>query len=81
MEGVTLSHMQGWISEHSIHDSQSLMGLCCGTWAFSGCSMQELFYLQRAGFSSCGTWALECLGSVIAVCRFRCPVACGILVP
>ena len=29
----------------------------------------------------CGTWAPECLGPVVAVCRLSCPVACGILVP
>ena len=43
MEGVALSHVQGWISEHGTHDSQSLTGLCCGTGAFSGSSVQELF--------------------------------------
>ena len=45
--------------------------------------------LQHAGsfvvacglLSSCGTRAPEYVGSVVAVCRLSCPVACGILVP
>ena len=52
------------------------------------CSTQDL-PLQRTGFSlvaarrpsSCGTWAPECVGSVVAASGPSCPAACGILVP
>lgn len=64
MEGVTLSHMQGWISEHSIHDSQSVMGLCVAhglslvaACSFSSCSMQASLVWNTGarvhGLSSC----------------------------
>ena len=37
--------------------------------------------LQCAGFSSCGTQAPECAGSVVVACGLSCPAACGLLVP
>ena len=37
--------------------------------------------MARGLLSSCGTWALECAGSVVAVCTLSRPAACGILVP
>ena len=34
------------------------------------------------GFSCCGAWALELVGSVVVLCGLNsCPVACRILVP
>ena len=52
------------------------------------CSMQDLFVAVHGLFiavhgllSSCGTWAPECAGSVVAERRLSCPMACGILVP
>ena len=50
---------------------------CCGMWDL---------LLRHAGFrahglSSCGTWALEHVGSVVAACGLSWPVECGILVP
>ena len=33
------------------------------------------------GLCSCGMWAPERVGSVVAACGLRCPAACGILVP
>ena len=41
----------------------------------------RLFITERGLLSSCGAWALECTGSVVATRGFSCPVACGILVP
>ena len=58
--------------------------LHCGTWDLSlqraGSSLRHAGS-RACGLSSCGMWALECAGSVVAACRLSCPVACGILVP
>ena len=40
-----------------------------------------LFVVALRPLSSCGMWALEHVGSVVAVHRLSCPVAYGILVP
>lgn len=65
MEGAILSHMQGWISEHRIHDSQSVMGLwvahglslVAACRSFSRCSMQASLVWNTGsrvqGLSSC----------------------------
>ena len=37
--------------------------------------------VARGLLSSCGTQALELVGSVVVVHRLSCPAACGILVP
>ena len=29
------------------------------------------------GFSCCGAWLLECMGSVVVVCELSCPVHVG----
>ena len=38
-------------------------------------------FLAACGFSSCGAWAPEHVGSVVVVCWLSCPTAGGILVP
>ena len=42
----------------------------CRRWLFVGVQ----------AFSSCGAWAPECRGSVVAACGLSCSVVCGILV-
>ena len=56
-----------------------------GIFFFFGCVRSQLRHtgssLWHAGFSSCDTWALECVGSVVVAHWLSCPAACGILVP
>ena len=39
----------------------------------------RLFITERGLLSSCGAWALECAGSVVAARGLSCSAACGIL--
>ena len=56
---------------------------CCCAWAFSSCSKCGLLSSCGAqsscsrGFSSCGTQALQCTGSIVVVPRLSFPMACG----
>ena len=47
----------------------SSCGMCCGGFSCYGAQPQELWH-----------WALEHLGSLVAVCRLSCSMACEILV-
>ena len=38
-------------------------------------------FVEAHGFSSCGTWTLECTGLVVAASELSCSVTCEILVP
>ena len=50
----------------------------CGLWLW--CVGSVLQQLQHRD-SSCGTWAPECLGSVVVACGLNCYTVCGLLVP
>ena len=41
----------------------------------------RLLVAEHRLLSSCGAWAPEHTGSVVAACQLSCPGACGILVP
>ena len=43
--------------------------------------VRPILVAVRGLLSSCGAWALERAGSVVAAFRLSCPAACGILVP
>ena len=65
-----------------IYSFLAVLGLCCYTWAFSGCSKWGLLSSRGArashcgGVSCCGAQAPGHIGSVVAAHRLSCPVAC-----
>ena len=60
----------------------TMPGLTCGMQDLR-CLMQDLHCSAQTVYVHvhCGTWAPECIGSVVVVQAFSCSVTCGILVP
>ena len=75
------------IQHFCIHLSLAVLGLCCCTWAFSGCSEQGLLSSCRAwashcGGFSCGAQAPGTRASVTAACMLSSGGRCmGLVAP
>ena len=80
--GVHHSHLGDFLFIHSTYLWICFFGVTESQLHHAGSSRPHWdLLLSHVAFSSCGTWALDLLGLVVAVCGLCCSVVCGILVP